>query len=127
VDGRIKWIVDGYTTQDKYPYSRKISFDETTNDTVTDRNQQADEQINYIRNSVKATVDAYDGTVDLYALDDKDPVLKTWQGVFPGLVKPASEIPNSLREHFRYPADLYKIQRRLLSEYHVDNPSDFYS
>lgn len=127
VDGRIKWIVDGYTTQDKYPYSRKISFDETTNDTVTDRNQQADEQINYIRNSVKATVDAYDGTVDLYALDDKDPVLKTWQGVFPGLVKPASEIPNSLREHFRYPADLFKIQRRLLSEYHVDNPSDFYS
>ncbi|GAB3671086.1 UPF0182 family protein [Saccharopolyspora tripterygii] len=127
VDGRIKWIVDGYTTLNNYPYSKLTELGEATNDTLTGVERQPNQQINYIRNSVKATVDAYDGTVDLYATDQNDPVLKTWEGVFPGVVKPASEISPQLREHFRYPEDMFKVQRKLLTEYHVDNPGDFFS
>ncbi|MDI2030033.1 UPF0182 family protein [Saccharopolyspora sp. TS4A08] len=127
VDGRIKWIVDGYTTLNNYPYSKMTELGEATNDTLTGVERQPNQQINYIRNSVKATVDAYDGTVDLYSTDDNDPVLKTWEGVFPGVIKPASAISPELREHFRYPEDMFKVQRKLLTEYHVDNPGDFFS
>jgi uncharacterized protein len=127
VDGRIKWIVDGYTTLNNYPYSELTELGEATNDTLTGVERQPNQQINYIRNSVKATVDAYDGTVDLYEVDQNDPVLKAWEGVFPGVVKPASEITPQLREHFRYPEDFFKVQRKLLTEYHVDNPGDFFS
>lgn len=125
VDGKIKWIIDGYTTTNKFPYSRLTSFGQAASNTAPD--SQGSQQINYIRNSVKATVDAYDGSVDLYAQDEQDPVLKAWQGVFPGLIKPKSEISPELREHFRYPADLFKVQRTMLSQYHVDNPADFYA
>jgi uncharacterized membrane protein (UPF0182 family) len=86
-----------------------------------------DEEISYIRNSVKATVDAYDGTVTLYAMDEADPVLKTWMNVFPGTVRPASAISNELREHFRYPEDLFKVQREMLARYHVNNPAVFFT
>ena len=79
-----------------------------------------------MRNSVKATVDAYDGTVTLYAFDESDPVLQTWMKTFPGTVQPASEISPSLRAHFRYPEDLFKVQRELLTRYHVDNPGEFF-
>ncbi|MEB3365935.1 UPF0182 family protein [Saccharopolyspora mangrovi] len=127
VDGRIKWIVDGYTTLNNYPYSKTTELGEATNDTLTGVERQPNQQINYIRNSVKATVDAYDGTVDLYATDENDPVLKTWEGVFPGVIKPASAVTPELREHFRYPEDMFKVQRKLLTEYHVDNPGDFFS
>jgi uncharacterized protein len=127
VNGRIKWIVDGYTTLNNYPYANLTEFGEATTDTLQNVPRQANEKINYIRNSVKATVDAYDGTVDLYSVDDKDPVLKAWEGVFPGVVKPSSAISPELRSHFRYPEDLFKVQRTLLSKYHVDNPGDFYS
>ncbi|WP_258718632.1 UPF0182 family protein [Saccharopolyspora gloriosae] len=129
VDGRIKWIIDGYTTLNNYPYSEITEFGEATNDTLRGVQRQPNQQINYIRNSVKATVDAYDGSVDLYETDDTkpDPVLKAWEGVFPGVVKPSSEISPQLREHFRYPEDLFKVQRSLLTKYHVDNPADFYS
>lgn len=127
VNGRIKWIVDGYTTLNNYPYSELTELGEATNDTLPGVQRQPNQQINYIRNSVKATVDAYDGSVDLYSVDDQDPVLKAWQGVFPGTVKPSSEISPELRRHFRYPEDLFKVQRSLLTEYHVDNPADFYS
>ncbi|RRO15808.1 UPF0182 family protein [Saccharopolyspora rhizosphaerae] len=127
VDGRVKWIVDGYTTLDNYPYSEKTELGEATNDTLTGVERQPNQQINYIRNSVKATVDAYDGTVDLYATDENDPVLKTWEGVFPGVIKPASAISPQLRDHFRYPEDMFKVQRKLLTSYHVDNPGDFFS
>jgi len=127
INGRIKWIVDGYTTLNNYPYSELTELGQATNDTLTGVQRQPNQQINYIRNSVKATVDAYDGSVDLYSVDDKDPVLKAWQGVFPGVVKPSSAISPELRSHFRYPEDLFKVQRSLLTEYHVDNPADFYS
>ncbi|MBE9376626.1 UPF0182 family protein [Saccharopolyspora sp. HNM0983] len=127
VDGRIKWIVDGYTTLDRYPYAQKTELGEATNDTLTGVERQPNQEINYIRNSVKATVDAYDGNVELYENDENDPVLKAWQGVFPGVVKPKEEISPQLREHFRYPEDMFKVQRELLSSYHVDNPGDFFS
>ncbi|MFC7343116.1 UPF0182 family protein [Saccharopolyspora griseoalba] len=127
VDGRIKWIVDGYTTLDNYPYAQRTEFGEATNDTNTGVERQPNQQINYIRNSVKATVDAYDGTVNLYETDPKDPVLNAWQGVFPGVVKPESAITPELRQHFRYPEDVFKVQRQMLTNYHVDNPQDFFS
>jgi uncharacterized membrane protein (UPF0182 family) len=87
--------------------------------------------VSYIRNSVKATVDAYDGTVTLYEVapkqgDQPDPVLKAWEGVFPGLVHPASDASPDLKAHFRYPQDLFEVQRSLLVRYHVDDPVDFF-
>ncbi|MBX6388157.1 MAG: UPF0182 family protein [Frankia sp.] len=131
VDGRVIWIIDGYTASNGYPYSDRNTLGEVTADAVTgergNRVQQAANQVNYIRNSVKATVDAYDGTVTLYAFDEEDPVLRTWMRAFPGTVRPSSEIPPKLREHFRYPEDLFKVQRDVLAEYHVTNPRDFYS
>ncbi|GAA2811152.1 UPF0182 family protein [Saccharopolyspora taberi] len=127
VDGKVKWIIDGYTTLDNYPYAQLTQFGAATTDTLNGVERQTNQPINYIRNSVKATVDAYDGSVDLYAVDEKDPVLKAWQGVFPGVVKPSAEISPQLRDHFRYPEDLFKVQRQLLTQYHVNNPGDFFS
>ena len=83
--------------------------------------------MSYIRNSVKATVDAYDGTVTLYAQDESDPVLQAWEKVFPGTVKPKSDITPDLAAHLRYPEDLFKVQRQLLAKYHVDDPVTFFS
>ncbi|MBW4720587.1 UPF0182 family protein [Saccharothrix obliqua] len=127
VDGRITWIVDGYTTLENYPYARRTSLASATNDSLPGVQRQPNREISYIRNSVKATVDAYDGTVTLYAMDEKDPVLKAWMGVFPGTVKPNSDMSQSLREHLRYPEDLFKVQRDTLARYHVEAPRDFYS
>ncbi|HEX5119738.1 MAG TPA: UPF0182 family protein [Pseudonocardiaceae bacterium] len=124
---RIAWIVDAYTTLDDYPYSQKMQLGEATNDSLTGVAKQPDNQISYIRNSVKAVVDAYSGKVTLYSVDDTDPVLKAWEDVFPGVVQPSSAIPAQLRAHFRYPEDLFKVQRSLLTQYHVNNPQDFYS
>lgn len=130
IDGRIKWIVDGYTTLDSLPYSQRTSLTETTQDAQnpTGTTQRlVNDQVGYIRNSVKATVDAYDGTVDLYEFDTEDPVLKAWEGVFPGVVKPESEISDELRQHLRYPEDMFKVQRNLLAKYHVDDPGVFFN
>ena len=129
VNGRVTWILDGYTTSDGYPYSDRNALGEVTADAVTGQNraQQGSNQINYLRNSVKATVDAYDGTVTLYAFDETDPVLRTWMRAFPGTVKPAKEIPAALRAHFRYPEDQFKVQRDVLAQYHVTDPHAFYS
>lgn len=130
IDGRIKWIVDGYTTLDSLPYSQRTSLTETTQDAQnpTGTTQRlVNDQVGYIRNSVKATVDAYDGTVDLYEFDTEDPVLKAWEGVFPGVVKPEVEISDELRQHLRYPEDMFKVQRNLLAKYHVDDPGVFFN
>ncbi|TDB98939.1 UPF0182 family protein [Nonomuraea longispora] len=130
IDGRVTWILDGYTTSNDYPYSQSESLGDMTRDTSTDRRviaQQPRDQINYIRNSVKATVDAYDGTVKLYAWDNNDPVLKTWSNAFPGVIRPASEMSADLRSHVRYPEDLFKVQRYTLSRYHITDPAAFYS
>ncbi|MDI3389226.1 UPF0182 family protein [Streptomyces sp. B-S-A8] len=132
VDGKIKWIVDAYTTSNGYPYASRTTLGDTTADSLTAANNQRavvaqENQVNYIRNSVKATVDAYDGSVQLYQWDEKDPVLETWMNAFPGTVKKKSEISTELREHMRYPQDLFKVQRELMTRYHVESPSQFYS
>ena len=130
VDGRLKWIVDGYTTLESLPYSQRASLSDATQDTLNpDGTTQrlVNDKVGYIRNSVKATVDAYDGTVDLYEFDKNDPVLKAWQGVFPDVVKPEAEISDELRQHFRYPEDMFKVQRDLLARYHVDDPNVFFN
>ena len=130
VDNRVVWILDGYTTSDMYPNSQKTTLEGATADSITERSSSvqalADERINYIRNSVKATVDAYDGSVTLYAWDDADPVLKTWMKAFPDTVKPLSQVSADLMSHLRYPEDLFKVQRELFARYHVTNPGSFY-
>jgi uncharacterized membrane protein (UPF0182 family) len=129
VDGRVVWIVDGYTTSNSYPYSEHRSLREATADTLTDGNAQAalpTDQVNYMRNSVKAVVDAYDGSVKLYEWDTEDPVLKTWKKVFPGVVEDKSKITKPLLEHLRYPVDLFKVQRDVLQRYHVTDAQTFY-
>jgi len=128
VDGRVQWILDGYTTSNYYPYGQREQLREAAQDALTGTGTaaQPEEPINYIRNSVKATVDAYDGTVRLYAYDEADPVLKTWDKAFGGIVRPKSEIPPALAAHFRYPEDLFKVQRQILRRYHVTDPREFF-
>ena len=130
VDGRVLWIIDGYTTSAGYPYSRKTTLSNATTDALTANSSsitaQGNESVNYIRNSVKATVDAYDGTVSLYEWDENDPVLKTWSKAFPKSIKPKSEISDQLMEHIRYPEDMFRIQRDILSAYHVQTAAAFY-
>ena len=130
VDGKIKWIIDGYTTSSGYPYSQTTSLAAATTDAITTNSAtlipQNSQNINYIRNSVKATVDAYDGTVILYQWDEKDPVLKTWMKAFPNTVTPKSKMSKELLEHIRYPEDMFRVQRDVLSSYHVQTAGAFY-
>ena len=130
IDGKILWIIDGYTTSAGYPYSKQTSLSSATSDALTANSTsvtaQGNQNINYIRNSVKATVDAYDGTVTLYQWDEKDPVLATWSKAFPGTVQPKSKISKSLLEHIRYPEDMFRVQREILSSYHVQTAAAFY-
>ena len=126
IDGRIKWIVDGYTTSANYPYASAEQYGNAISDSTSDHSYNGS-QINYIRNSVKATVDAYDGSVTLYAWDSNDPVLKTWQKIYPNTIKPVSQMSAALLSHVRYPADLFKIQRGILGKYHVTDANTFYS
>lgn len=127
VDGRIKWIIDGYTTSANYPFSNVENFNLAKLDSSSDNFGSGPASINYIRNSVKATVDAYDGSVDLYAWDEKDPILKAWMGIYPNTVQPKSEMSAELMSHVRYPADLFKAQRSILGRYHVTEAGAFYS
>ena len=130
VDGRILWIVDGYTTSNGYPYSTRSTLESVTADSRTTQSTALVtpvERVNYIRNSVKATVDAYDGTVRLYQWGERDPVLETWRKAFPGTVQDSSQISEELLQHLRYPEDLFKVQRTLLANYHVSNPQTFYN
>ena len=129
VDGKIVWILDGYTVSDKYPLSQKKSLQEMTSDAINPRSAYATlptDQINYMRNAVKATVDAYDGTVKLYEWDTTDPILKVWKKAFPGVVEDKSAIPEDVLAHMRYPEDLFKVQRDMLASYHVLDPKTFY-
>ncbi|RXZ68468.1 UPF0182 family protein [Agromyces albus] len=127
VDGRIVWIVDGYTLTDQYPYSNKQSMSDAIADSEGLAPTLAFDEVNYIRNSVKATVDAYDGKVTLYAWDEEDPILQTWQKIFPTTLQPMSEMSGELMSHVRYPSDLFKVQRAVLGRYHVTDASSFYS
>ncbi|WP_437584635.1 UPF0182 family membrane protein [Paramicrobacterium sp. CJ85] len=126
VDGRIVWIVDGYTTSNSFPYSKTTSLSSAISNQEGNQSFLLDD-INYMRNSVKATVDAYDGSVTLYAWDESDPILQTWQNIFPSTLKPISEMSGDLLSHVRYPEDLFKVQRDVLQRYHVTDPGKWYS
>jgi uncharacterized membrane protein (UPF0182 family) len=130
VDGRVKWILDGYTTTSHYPYSRTQVLQDATSDSITENTTSVvpleNQKVNYIRNSVKATVDAYDGTVTLYTWDPNDPVLKAWTKIFPNAVKPITAIDGELMSHLRYPEDLFKVQRQLMQKYHVSDAGAFF-
>ncbi len=128
VDGRVLWILDAYTTSASYPYSSTTRLGEVTVDSLTQtQSVQAlqDRTVNYVRNSVKATVDAYSGEVTLYAWDESDPVLQAWMKAFPDAVEPISEIGGELMGHLRYPQDMFKVQREVLARYHVTDPRSF--
>lgn len=123
VDGRILWIVDGYTMSANFPNSTRTDLRTATSDSRSEVGRlQQSQPVNYMRNAVKAVVDAYDGTVTLYAWDEADPILQTWMKVYPGTVKPKSAIAPGLRAHLRYPQDQFKVQREVLSRYHTTNP-----
>jgi uncharacterized membrane protein (UPF0182 family) len=127
VDGKIIWILDGYTTSAGYPYAQRTTLGTATTDSQTrGSTRQPDQSVNYIRNSVKATVDAFTGDVTLYQWDTEDPVLKTWGKAFKGILTPKDKIPAELEAHFRYPEDLFKVQRELLGRYHLTEAADFF-
>lgn len=109
-EGRLVWIVDGYTTTDRIPYAYQVSG-----------------LGNYVRNSVKGVIDAYDGTVTLYINDPGDPLVRTYANIFPGLFKPLEEMPSELRAHLRYPEDLFSVQAHLYTTYHMQDPQIFYN
>ncbi|MCW2495045.1 UPF0182 family protein [Jatrophihabitans sp.] len=133
VGGHIEWVVDGYTTSSNYPDSQLINLRSASRTTLTANGasiSQASTQVNYMQNSVKAVVDAYTGKVTLYEWNQAqhpDPLLKTWEAVYPGLVQPQSSIPSALLSELRYPTDLFNVQRTLLAKYHVTQPASFYS
>jgi uncharacterized protein len=128
--GHVVWMIDAYTTLNDYPYSERQSLSSLTSDSLSTNNKtavQPNDTINYIRNSVKATVDAYTGKVTLYQWDSQDPVLKAWMKIFPGTVQPKKDMPADVLDHVRYPEDLFEVQRATLAEYHVDDPVTFYN
>ncbi len=127
VDGRLVWIIDGYTLSSNYPYSSTVSLRNAISDSTNQQPSVVLDEINYIRNSVKATVDAYDGSVTLYAWDEEDPMLQAWQNIYPSTIKSISDMSGELLSHVRYPTDLFKVQRAMLGTYHVDDASSFYS
>jgi uncharacterized protein len=109
-DGRLVWMLDGYTTTDRYPYSDPVRG-----------------VGNYIRNSVKATVDTYHGTVTFYLADTTDPIVQVYGRAFPGLLRPLEEMPDDLRQHIRYPEDFFTLQARKYAVYHMEDPQVFYN
>ena len=121
-NGRIKWLVDGFTTSDRYPYSQLAD----TSDLPARSGLRA-ERFNYVRNSVKAVVDAYDGTVDFYVIDEEDPIARAYQRAFPSLLRSDSELPEGLNRNFRFPLDLFQVQTQTWSRYRVDDPAKFYN
>ena len=128
-NNRILWVVDGYTSTDLYPYSERISMPQATSTSQDPAGAvagQATGEINYLRNSVKAVVDAYTGAVTLYRWGPSDPVLHAWTNAFPDVIKPQREIPGYLLPHLRYPQDQFEVQRQILAKYHVENPQSFY-
>ncbi len=114
-EGRLFWILDAYTTSEMYPYSSRTLIPGTK------------KYINYIRNSVKVIVDAYNGKISFYAMDDQDPILKTYKSIFPDMFKPFESMPEGLKKHVRYPKDLFKIQVGVYNKYHMEDVQVFYN
>jgi uncharacterized membrane protein (UPF0182 family) len=121
VDGRVKWIVDAYTTTNHYPNAQRADHASLPNGSGLDKD------FNYVRNSVKAVVDAYDGTTTFYAVDTKDPILRAYRDAFPKLFTDGSKVSEELRAHFRYPEDMFRVQTNMWGRYHIDDPDDFYN
>jgi len=119
VDGGVQWVIDAYTSTNQYPYAQSIGNVQLTRSTGLSRDA------NYVRNSVKATVDAYTGEVKFYVLDADDPIISAWQGAFSDMFTPIEEMPNELREHLRYPEDLFRVQTELYSKYQI-SAEDFF-
>jgi hypothetical protein len=128
VNGQIYWVVDAYTTTDNYPYSQRLNLNQASSDSYSPSGSIVgpDGQVNYIRNSVKAVVNAYTGAVSLYRWGGRDPVLGAWMKAFPGVIKPESSIPANLMPHLRYPTVLFEAQREILAQYHVTQAPEFY-
>jgi uncharacterized membrane protein (UPF0182 family) len=108
-NGELVWIIDGYTYTDKYPYSFKSAFG------------------NYIRNSVKVVIDAYSGKMDFYSMSEDEPIVRSYSKMFPGLLKPFAQMPSDIKEHLRYPQDLFSLQAKVYAEYHMSDPQVFYN
>ena len=119
VDGGVQWVIDAYTSTSRYPYGQRIGNVQLSRQTGLSTNS------NYIRNSVKAVVDAYTGDVTFYVVDDEDPIVRAWQGAFPDLFTPFADMPSDLAEHLRYPEDLFRVQTEVYSKYQVE-PEDFF-
>jgi uncharacterized protein len=119
-EGRVRWVVDGYTTSDRYPYGQSADTNQVR------RNSGLTEPFNYVRNSVKAVVDGYDGTVTFYIVDDADPALRVWRSAFPDLFTPMSEMPADLVDHLRYPEDIFRVQTAAYSRYKL-SPENFFA
>ena len=120
IGGRVVWVIDGYTATNDYPYSQSIHPDEPAGSGL-------DTDFNYVRNSVKATVDAYDGTVRFYVVDPTDPIIRTYRKAFPDLFSDVSEMPPGLRDHWRYPEDLFNAQTEQYALYHITDPVQYFN
>ncbi len=137
VEGRIKWIVDAYTTTNDYPFSTRTTLSDAAGTSIAPGEGRLAtpgtgfapprDEFNYIRNSAKAVVDAYDGTVSIYAWDETDPILRAWSQAFPGTVQPKAAMPESIVPHVRYPEDAFSVQRYMFARYHVTEAGAFYS
>jgi uncharacterized membrane protein (UPF0182 family) len=128
-NGQVVWVVDGYTTTDDYPYSKRVNLNESTSNTYSPGGLATGQagEINYIRNSVKATVNAYTGAVHLYQWGKHpSPILRSWMKSFPGLISPRSDIPLDILPHLRYPEVLFDAQRQIVAQFHVTDPASFY-
>jgi uncharacterized membrane protein (UPF0182 family) len=117
IRGRVKWVVDAYTTTNKYPYSQSVTGPADTG---------LNGEFNYVRNSVKATVDAYDGTVKFYVMDPKDPLIRAYRKAFPDLFTDKRAMSDELEAHLRYPEDLFRVQTDVFASYHVTESRRFY-
>jgi uncharacterized membrane protein (UPF0182 family) len=118
VDGHIYWILDAYTTGSTYPYSQTVTFQPSGSNPA---------DINYVRNSVKVVIDAYEGTANFYVIDPKDPIIQAYQATFPSLFKPIDAMPAGLRAHLRVPIDLFNVQVQIYATYHITDPKVFFS
>ncbi|TVM16279.1 hypothetical protein DPQ33_13245 [Oceanidesulfovibrio indonesiensis] len=134
-NGKLYWIIDAYTSSGYYPYSESFRSGAAKDDPLADpeqilrtvRGERLTNNVNYVRNSVKVVVDAYNGDVDFFVFDPDDPIIKAWQGAFPNMFKPRDAMDDTLERHIRYPADLLLLQGLVFSKFHMTNPSVFYN
>ncbi|HKK65057.1 MAG TPA: UPF0182 family protein, partial [Clostridia bacterium] len=131
IDGELRWIVEGYSSSSSFPYSDYFSAKSVGTSQISERRGGGSErltgQINYIRNSVKAVVNPYNGKIDMYIYDESDAIIQVWNRIFPGLFKEKSEMPEELRKHVRYPANYLLTQGEVYAKYHMTDPNVFYN